>query len=202
MKKNNLGFTLIELLAVITIMGILLLVAIPAVTSAIENSRRDTFVTVSKQYIETVRNAVMADELKCGEGAAAVNVAATGDGVYYIHIKMAKESGSGDADAQNTADLMEKGGLSPWGSAELEGYVMWTKEDNKIEYKVQLADTGHHGLAEAHSEKALKRSAVLTSGVNAVDKPTSSSGSGESGESGDSGGSSTGKTPIKCVLDR
>ena len=51
MKKiNSKGFTLVELLAVIVIMGILMMVAIPAVTRTIENSRKDTFIDIAKSY--------------------------------------------------------------------------------------------------------------------------------------------------------
>ena len=46
--RNNRGFTLVELLAVIVIMGILMMVAIPSVTRTIENSRKDTFVDIAK----------------------------------------------------------------------------------------------------------------------------------------------------------
>lgn len=55
-KLNKKGFTLIELLAVITIMGILMMVAIPAVTRTIENARRDTFADVAKEYVNAVVN--------------------------------------------------------------------------------------------------------------------------------------------------
>lgn len=46
--KNNKGFTLIELLAVIVIMGVLMMVAIPQVTKYIENSKKDAYVETSK----------------------------------------------------------------------------------------------------------------------------------------------------------
>ena len=70
-RLNKAGFTLIELLAVITIMGILMMVAIPSVSRTIENSRRDTFADNALTYVNTVRNAVMADELTCGTGSNA-----------------------------------------------------------------------------------------------------------------------------------
>ena len=54
--KNKKGFTLIELLAVIVILAILLAVAIPQVTKYITNSKKDSFVTTAKDFVDAVRN--------------------------------------------------------------------------------------------------------------------------------------------------
>jgi len=43
MKNNKKGFTLVELLAVIVILGILLLVAVPGIQTVLRNSRKKTF---------------------------------------------------------------------------------------------------------------------------------------------------------------
>ena len=53
-KVNKKGFTLIELLAVIIILGVLLLLAIPAVSRYIDESRKDTYASTVKSIIGAV----------------------------------------------------------------------------------------------------------------------------------------------------
>lgn len=57
-KKKKKGFTLIELLAVIIILGILMIIAIPSVTSYISNSRKSAYVNTAKEVVAGTRNAV------------------------------------------------------------------------------------------------------------------------------------------------
>ena len=53
MKKN--GFTLIELLAVIVILAIVLLIAVPAIGNVIEKSKKDTFESSAKGLIDAAK---------------------------------------------------------------------------------------------------------------------------------------------------
>ena len=160
-KLGRKGFTLIELLAVITIMGILLLVAIPAVSRTIENSRRDTFATVAKQYITTVRNAVYADELKCGTDNKTVG--SMPNGTYYFKINTATQPGANAYISTQTADIMEKAGKSSWGNADVNGFVQWVKNDKGSTFSIALVDTGKHGIASLTSEDSVTRTSVSAS---------------------------------------
>ena len=60
MKK---GFTLIELLAVILILGIIALIAIPQVTNVISNASRGATETSAKHYVSAVNNTIALNKL-------------------------------------------------------------------------------------------------------------------------------------------
>ena len=114
MKKiNSKGFTLVELLAVIVIMGILMMVAIPSVTRTIENSRKDTFVDIAKSYANAARTQWTADGLNCdGTVSSAVD-----DGNYYVLIN------TKEAARTSFPVLVDQGGKSSWGNRDVNGYV-------------------------------------------------------------------------------
>ena len=59
LKNNKKGFTLIELLAVIVILAILVMVAIPAVTKYLNSARQGTFADNALSAISAVRNDVI-----------------------------------------------------------------------------------------------------------------------------------------------
>ena len=74
MKKK--GFTLIELLAVIIILGILMLIAIPSVTSYINNSRKNS-------YLDTVKGYMKGASLLANSGELDMT---NPDAIYYIPV--------------------------------------------------------------------------------------------------------------------
>ena len=145
MKKiNSKGFTLVELLAVIVIMGILMMVAIPSVTRTIENSRKDTFVDIAKSYANAAKTLWTADGLTCGGTVSS----AVDNGDYYILIN------TKDGARNSLPVLVEQGGKSSWGNRDVNGYVRvnisttTTGEPKRItKFYVALSD-GTHALLD------------------------------------------------------
>lgn len=74
------GFTLIELLAVIIILGILMIIAIPSVTSYISGSRKSAYIDTAKELINGARNLVNDGNLEMFDA----------DTTYYIDVNCIK----------------------------------------------------------------------------------------------------------------
>lgn len=120
MKNKNSGFTLIELLAVIIILGVLMIVAIPSVTEYISSSRKNAYITTAGQYISGARNKINAAEIPM------YDIEAT----YYL---------------PTSCISLEKGGDSPFGEIE-EGYIVVTYDGYGYDYYFTVRDSSNQGI--------------------------------------------------------
>lgn len=121
-KTKNNGFTLIELLAVITILGILLIIAIPNVLTAVENSKKRTYISTAKKYIDGTRLMVTADEIEMDDEAA----------TYYYSVDCIE---------------LENGGRSPFAEWD-EAYVVMGFDPANLKYNYFFSgfDKAGYGL--------------------------------------------------------
>ena len=132
--KNKKGFTLIELLAVIIILGVLMLVAIPSVTTYINSSKKDSYIATAKQYIKAASNMVNAGEFDVYDPTI----------TYYIPAKCIP---------------LESGGQSPYGDFD-RAYVAVTYDGNGFRFYWQSRDITGMGIPKATLADDLTKDSV------------------------------------------
>ena len=192
-KLDRKGFTLIELLAVITILGILMLILIPSVSRIIENSRKNTFLSTAKNYANAVRDAWSGDQLYClassgsdtnphlasslSTGTFIVMIASDTTAANYKYSTSNTYATVANAN-QNFKQLINSGGRSSWGNNEVYGYVKVvvtttsvtvagnTENSQLYDYYVELVDSQGHGLPMGTVKiDSVIRQSILTAGA-------------------------------------
>lgn len=164
MKLNKMGFTLIELLAVITILGILMIVGIPAVQRTINNSRKDTYVDTAQAYLNATKTAWFNDEITCSGGVKSTAVKtrvqytigfATGD-VSNVSIR--------DDIKNNAQRLLQSGGKSSWGNNDVIGMIVVTVGPKDTMLMISMCDQKRHCIFGIDGQ--LDRSSVYEGNTN------------------------------------
>ncbi len=128
-KQIKRGFTLIELLAVIVILGLLMAIAIPAVTRYINQSRMKTLVSSINGYLDAATIAVNDNDFGSMSNQ---------DNIYYIPVSNIKD---------DSCINLEKGGLDPYGNF-VEAYVVvhYNASEYKYDYYFTFIDDAGYGM--------------------------------------------------------
>lgn len=134
---NRKGFTLVEVMAVLIILGVVLLIAVPSVSSYIVDSRKSNYYTTANSYVDTIMGYYDMKEfgtlLKKNE-------------IMIVPIK----------------DIsLEKGGSSetPFGDIDYgKSYIVITYNGSKTTYYVNMYDTAGYGIFNVRSDKLSKTS--------------------------------------------
>ena len=126
-KTNKKGFTLIELLAVIIILGVIMLIAIPSVTGQISASRKSSYAKSTQEFINSVIKIVNNGQLD----------------VFDTNTLYAIPVGNND---DYSCVQMESGGTSPYSPEYKYAYVFFTYDGNGYDYWVTAKDWTDQGI--------------------------------------------------------
>ena len=142
--KNKKGFTLIELLAVIVILGILMLIAIPSVTKYIDSSKRETYIKSLSNMVDVVRYGVVSE-----------------NGKYSMKGSLRKV-------IKLTEIELEKGSnKSPYGELDsANSYIIVEKNGDKYSYSIQAKDNAGYCIELTNVDNLTKSSVKKCEGLN------------------------------------
>ena len=171
-NKNNKGFTLVEVLATVTIIGLLALIAIPAVTKSIEDSRKEAFVSMAKTIINQAKNALTTDSLTISQVSNDYkgilnNQCQLPPKGRYTAISITNLQGDKSIKKSPYGRSLEKESLA-WDR----GYVIVvnteTESSNKYAYFFAAIDSGKNGIDQFIEEGELSKKYVKakTASVN------------------------------------
>lgn len=146
------GFTLIELLAVIVILGILMIVAIPQVTKYIENSKKSTYADTAKSYIDSARYMLLNDDFTTKNNDSTCTLPEKG-GTIYIKLEDIKlEKGGTNSSYGKPFDLKNS-------------FVMVKNNGEKFEYSIFIKDGGYNGTVEITAETDVDQTKIKKGGA-------------------------------------
>lgn len=159
------GPSILGIIIAVAIVGLFVFIifgGIFAASGSIDNSRKDTYVDTARAYTNVIKNAVAADEIKCGNVYSKLEA-----GVYYYSFTTA--SGS------SASKILEQGGKSPWGNGNVSGQIIILKNVqgsySRTEYAIVMVDEEGRGIGsfdnlghptEVVSELDLRRNSVKT----------------------------------------
>ena len=145
MKKEQ-GFTLVEILAVIIILSVIALIAIPNVSVAVETSRKKAYVEIANRYVNAVREEISSGKIKVNDENTS----------YYISYKLID---------------VEKGDRSPYGQWK-EAYVVaaYNDHNSKIDYYWTSIDATGHKIILKNIEDITIDDIIVDTTLSSIDR--------------------------------
>lgn len=150
--KSNKGFTLIELLAVIVILGVLMIVAIPMVSQYIREAKQNAFISTAKAYVQSARYGYLnGDYTEKDEGSTdcATLDSATGGDVYIKFKYIPVDKTGGKSSFGKTIDMENS-------------YVHIHSNGSNYTYYVYMRDESNNGFVEKKEDELKKKDVVAT----------------------------------------